>query len=351
MMLLLAEGLRERGHEVIPMIPSHPREWLYESFLARGFQVQGCFPCNGWSASPAALLDLVSILRRRRIEALHCHDFTAAILGTVAATLVRVPSILTLHGSTHYREKRLRRSLLRWAVRRSRGVVAVSTDLSGQVTRDLSLRAGEVEVVPNGTRMVSGDRARGRHVLGVEPGEVAVLAVGRLIHLKGFDVLSRAARMLHNCERHARLIVAGEGVERPTLEGMNDDPWGGGPLTLLGMREDIPDLMAGADIFVMPSRSEGLPMALIEAMAAGLPVVASSVGGIPEVVENGVHGLLVEPGDPVALAEAIAVLGRDPSLRARMGAAGRNRVRARFSVEAMVDQYERRLTGRPVLGH
>lgn len=345
MMLLLAQGLRERGHEVVPIIPSEPRDWLAERFHTMGFEVEGYRVGRGWRSCPRALLHLLSILGRRRIEALHCHDFTASILGTAAATMMGIPSLLTLHGSTHYREKPLRRWLLRKAARRSSGVVAVSTDLARRLVADLSLRPGEVDVVANGTPRVMGERERGRSLLGVAPGDVAVLAVGRLIHLKGFDVLGRAGRLLRQSDPWIRLMVAGEGEERPALEGMNGTRPGAGPLILLGMREDIPDLLAGADIFVMPSRTEGLPMALIEAMAAGLPVVASGVGGIPEVVEHGVHGLLVDPDDPVALAEALSILGGDPSLRARMGSAGRNRVRARFSGEAMVDRYERKLVG------
>jgi glycosyltransferase involved in cell wall biosynthesis len=349
MMLLLAQGLRERGHEVVPIIPSHPREWLHASFLARGFEVEEYPPCRSWGAYPGALMDLTSVLRRRRVEALHCHDFTAAILGTLAATMTGIPSVLTLHGGHHYREKKLRRWLLRRAARRSASVIAVSSETARQLTHDLSLHPEEVQVIPNGTPMVSGEAERGRRILGTCPDTVTVLAVGRLIQVKGFDILSRAARLLQGTDARTRMVVAGDGEERRVLEGMNEEDSTGGQLSFLGMRDDIPDLMAGADIFVMPSRSEGLPMALIEAMAAGLPVVASSVGGIPEVVEHGVHGLLVDPEDPAALAEAIAILSSDPALRARMGRAGHHRVKARFSIDAMVDAYEQRLLGRSPL--
>jgi len=256
-----------------------------------------------------------------------------------------IPSVITLHGGSHYREKRLRRFLLRRAARRSAGFIAVSAETARQLTHDLSLQPGEVQVIPNGTPMTSGKADRGRRILGSDSEEVTVLGVGRLDQVKGFDVLSQAARLLHRTGVQTRVVVAGEGAERQALEGMNQEGSHGEHLSFLGMRDDIPDLMAGADIFVMPSRSEGLPMALIEAMAAGLPVVASSVGGIPEVVEHGVHGLLVDPEDPVALAEAISLLSGDPNLRVRMGRAGQDRVKARFSIDAMVDQYERRLVG------
>lgn len=116
---------------------------------------------------------------------------------------------------------------------------------------------------------------------------------------------------------------------------------GGRRIQFLGMREDVQHLMAGADIFVMPSRNEALPMALIEAMGAGLPVVASEVGGIPEVVEDGRQGWLVAPDDPRALADALGSLVGDGGLRCRFGEGGRRRVLERFTAGRMAEDYER----------
>jgi glycosyltransferase involved in cell wall biosynthesis len=344
MLVILAEELRDRGHEVVPIIPSAPREWLHDSLSSRGFVVEGYPSGLGWGASLTSALALLSILRRRMVQALHCHDFTAAVLGTVSARILEIPSMMTLHGSTYYTERWHRRSLLGWAARMSDGVVAVSEAVGERLTRELSLGQEAVEVIPNGTSMVRGDRERGRRALGVTAGEFVILSVGRVVRIKGFDVLTRAAPLIDPAGQSVRFLVAGEGGEREALERMNLAACGP-RVEFLGMRNDVPDLLAGADLFVMPSLSEGLPMALIEAMAAGLPVVATRVGGIPEVVEDGHSGHLVAPEDPGALADGISLLMGDSRLRARLAQAGMLRAKEHFSSGRMTADYERLLTG------
>jgi glycosyltransferase involved in cell wall biosynthesis len=140
---------------------------------------------------------------------------------------------------------------------------------------------------------------------------------------------------------HVRVAVAGEGPALERLESMGAPLPDGRRIQYLGMRDDVEHLLAGADIFVMPSRTEALPMALIEAMGAGLPVVASGVGGIPEVVEHGREGWLVEPDDPRALASALDSLIGDGALRCRFGEAGRRRVLEQFTAHRMAEDYVR----------
>jgi glycosyltransferase involved in cell wall biosynthesis len=140
-------------------------------------------------------------------------------------------------------------------------------------------------------------------------------------------------RAVASCEPGSiRLLIAGDGPERPRLVSEIARLGLDGAVELLGTRGDVHELLAAADVFVLSSESEGMPMSVLEAMAAGLPVVASAVGGVPEVVRDGETGALVPPRDPVALAEAIRLLVADPALRQRFGDAGRRRVEREFAV-------------------
>jgi glycosyltransferase involved in cell wall biosynthesis len=167
--------------------------------------------------------------------------------------------------------------------------------------------------------------------------------VGNLIERKGHAVLLHALAAIGGRGTHVpwRLAIAGEGVERPRLEALTREYGLTDRVRLLGARNDIPDLQAGADVFVMPSLWEGLPLAVLEAMVAGKPIVASRTSGIPEAIEDGRQGVLVPPGDVQALADALWRLMNEPELRASLGRAALERARSRFTIAAMVDQYER----------
>jgi glycosyltransferase involved in cell wall biosynthesis len=171
------------------------------------------------------------------------------------------------------------------------------------------------------------------------------LAVGRLRAPKDFMTFVRALGKLPPESFEA--VIVGEGPDRGLLEHEIGALGLAGRVRLVGERRDVPDLLADADVFVLPSRSEGHPVAILEAMAAGLPVVASRVGGVPEQVSHGETGLLVEPGDPDELAAALRRLATNPPLRHRLGAAGRERAERAFDLDAFrrahVELYSREL--------
>jgi glycosyltransferase involved in cell wall biosynthesis len=176
---------------------------------------------------------------------------------------------------------------------------------------------GRAVVIPNAVDVAALPRSHGNgHV-------PTVLSVGRLVLPKSFWVLREALERLE--PGSFRALVAGEGPQRSYLIGVPG-------LEVLGERDDVPQLLAGADVFVLSTLSEGMPISVLEAMATGLPVVASAVGGIPEVVVDGETGLLVPPRDPEALAEALRTLLADAALRRRLGQAGRRRAQELFDV-------------------
>jgi len=164
-----------------------------------------------------------------------------------------------------------------------------------------------------------------RDELGVADDEVLALTVANLRSEKGYDVLLEAARLTVAAGAPVRFFSVGRGPLLADLERAADAGGLAGHLRFLGARTDTPRLMAGADLFVLPSHQEGLPVALMEAMSAGLPVVATTVGGVPDVITDGVEGLLVPPGRAELLAEAVQRLARDPALRTRLADASSQR--------------------------
>ncbi len=190
----------------------------------------------------------------------------------------------------------------------------------------LGLDASKITVIPSAVEPVGADGGAVRGEFGIGPEEVLVTCVARLVERKGHEDLLRA-------KAPVRLLFDGDGPMRRRLEGRG--------AILAGWRRDVPDLLAASDVVALPARfGEGCPNALLEAMAAGKPVVAARSGGIPEVVADGETGLLVEPGDAAGLGSALARLASDPSLRSRMGEAGRARARERHSIGDFVRAYE-----------
>lgn len=207
----------------------------------------------------------------------------------------------------------------------------------------LGYRRERIEVVPNGV-FADGvrpqlDREAARAALGVEPGEQVALCVSRLQPEKRADVFVAAAAAARREDPRLRAFVAGDGDQRERLESLA----AGTGVELLGVRRDVPDLVAAADMVCLPSDSEALPMSILEAMALARPVVATDVGGTPEQIDHGRTGLLVAPGDVAGVTSALLELAADPERARRMGELGRERQRERFDGDAMVDGYRRAL--------
>lgn len=295
---------------------------------------------------------LVRELRRARPDVFHAHLSwpLAAKWALAAAVLAHVPAIVaTVHLFPDYPLDRSNffqgRVLARFVGR----YVAVSDDIAARLARRLRWPAKKIEVIHNG---VSLDRfARPvdpalRAQLAGRTERIVFLTVARLDEQKGHDVLLRAAARIPE----ARFVLAGDGPERPRLEREAHDLGLGEQVAFLGHREDVPDLLAASDAFVLPSLYEGTPLAVLEAMAAGKPVISSAIHGTDELVVDGETGLLVPPRDPEALAATLRRILDDPSLRARLGVAARERAERRFpasrAAERVVRLYQDLLEGR-----
>lgn len=235
-----------------------------------------------------------------------------------------------------------------WTRRLYNRCVAATVAISEDVRRRLlgaGVRPERVHVIHSGVEPAAGlpgpagrAAARARFAIG---DELAVGIVAALEHRKGHDVLLQALARLRAEGVALRCLVCGGGSRRSALESLAQALGIGDVVRFLGEQRQVADVLAALDVFVMPSRHEGLGVAILEAMAMALPVVASAVGGISETVADGRTGLLVPPEDPAALSAAIAALDRDRSRAQGLGAAGRERVIADFSMAAMAQRYER----------
>jgi glycosyltransferase involved in cell wall biosynthesis len=339
MLIELCEALRARGHTVSTVGPARGVGWLSSRLRDAGFE-RDTFSIRrpiDWRC----LRGLIQVLRARRVDVIHSHEFTMAVYGAAAARWLGIPHVITMHGSEHVTEKRRRRLALRWAFRASAHAVGVSNYTTAHLRARLGLPAGVIQTIPNGIPHRPGNRAAARRGLALDDDETLLLAVGSLIVLKGHAQLIRALANAHPTPNvRWRLAIAGQGVERDRLIALAEQQGVADRVQLLGQRRDVSDLHAAADIFVMPSLWEGLPLALLEAMDAGTAIVASQTSGIPEAITDGVEGLLTPPGDEAALTAAIVRLLLDPAERARLGAAARTRARTQFSMDRMVGEYE-----------
>ncbi|HET7080131.1 MAG TPA: glycosyltransferase [Chloroflexia bacterium] len=290
------------------------------------------------------MAEVVRMLRRERVDVLHTHLFGSNTWGRLLGRLAGVPVIIAHEhwSSRGQNEIWMDRMMYRLSDR-----ILVTSEASKQIVMSSEgIPAHYLSVVYNGVDMdkfaARGDRADVRAELGVAPDAALIGAVGRLTADKGGqDVLIRVVGRVRETCPQVRLVMVGDGPLRPGLEQLTAQLGLTGTVIFTGLRSDVPRLLGALDVFVLPSEREALPVAVLEAMAAGLPLVATRVGGIPEVVEDGATGFLVPPGDVAAMHCVLERLTGDPALAARLGAAGQAHVQAHFTVQQMVRQVER----------
>jgi glycosyltransferase involved in cell wall biosynthesis len=316
---------------------------LVRGLAERGIRVRSLPLHRGFGPGDArAVLGLFAEMRAFRPDVLHLHSTKAGLIGRMIAALVGTPTLYTPHGTSwHYTGRRIGR--LQLALERAlRGVttalVSVCPEEAAAFVAEVGFDPGKIRVVPNGVRVPDGEhlgrvRAEQRAALGIGASDVWLLFVGRLTREKGADVLLHA---LEAGVGASGLLIVGDGRERAALA--EQARRASLPVRFCGYQAEVSPFLAAADVFVQPSRSEGLPFAALEAMAHGLPVVASRVGGLPREIDGG--GLLVPPEEPSALRDALRTACRDAEARRTMGEAGRRRAVREFGEPAMLAALE-----------
>ncbi len=295
---------------------------------------------------PGCMRRLAKLWRREDVQLVHAHQYTPFFYAMAGrAWHGQPPIIFTEHGRWFPDHPRRKRILFnRIMLRRTDRVVGVGRAVRQALIDNEGIPAGRVEVIYNGVDVESFDRqaldreaVRGE--LGLESDDLAIIQVARLDHLKDHATAIRTIQRVAERNENVRLILVGEGPELEKIESEIRDRGAEPFVRLLGLRHDVDRLLAAADLFLLTSISEGIPVTLIEAMMAGLPVVSTEVGGVAEVVQPDRTGLLAPSGDDAALADAILRLADDAPLRQQMGRHGRCRAEEVFSEQQMHAAY------------
>src|SRR5947207_9789924 len=357
----LTDGLKKRGYETTLVAGSLARGEDSMAFVAEARDVHVIrIDELGREISPlrdlVATFRLARLIRRERPQILHTHTAKAGTVGRVAALLAgsRRPPIVvhTFHGHVLRGyfgpvPSLLFRLLERWLASRTTALIAVSPQVRDDLVslgiapreRFAVIRLG-IELDQRIAAERNG-RAESRRYLGIPGQRFAVGWIGRMTAVKRTDDVLVAFKRLRESGVDATLCMVGDGPDRAGLEQRAHDLGIVRDTLFLGYQEDVAPFYAAFDALVLPSSNEGTPVSAIEALAAGRPVVATRVGGVPDVVQEGEDGFLVEPGATDELADRLGHLARDPDLRERMGAAGRARVLPRYAVDRLVDDVDR----------
>ena len=334
--LLLTRELARRGHRVT--LTCRPGAWIGRQLAGEAVAIVES-DLSRWP--PQELRRMAAIARERHVDVLHTHMSRAHFFGVLLRWWSGLPCVATAH-SRHFQ--------LHWMF--NDAVIAVSEATHRyHRTRNL-VRRHRVEVIHNFidhqrfTAVRADARAAMRTRFGIDQSTPLIGAIGAITPQKGLVYLVDAFARVRAIVPEARLLIVGQGSERhaPALGCAAQRLGVGDAIVGAGCRTDVPEFLAGLDVFVSASLDENLPLSVLEAMAAAVPVVATAVGGVPECVRSNETGLLVPPADSRALADAIAALLRHPAWRHQLGAAGRRRVRERFAPETQVPRIEAALS-------
>ena len=295
-----------------------------------------------------ALRELVSLARQTSCDVMLCHGYKAHILGRIAAARVGIPAIAVSRGWTgETRRVKFYEWLDRRHLRFMDHVVCVSDGQAAKVSRWCGVPTSRLTVIRNSARLgafenrddISRDRLLSFFQADSKVTQV-VMAAGRLSPEKGFGVLVESAASICRENPRAGVVLFGEGMLRRELEQRVGDLGLAQRFVMPGFRSDLDTLIGGADVVVLPSFTEGLPNVVLEASAAGVPVVATAVGGTPEAVVDGKSGFFVPPGRPECIAARVSELLRDERLRAKFAVAGPELMRTRFTFDAQSNAYQ-----------
>lgn len=336
LLTLLAGAVNDAGAKSVAFLPEGGEGWLTRELRLIGIPVEHV-PADTHRHTIAALEEG---FRRHDVAVAHSHEFVMALCGAVAARRTGAGHVITMHGGRNYARALHRRLALRFAANRSGALVAVCREAAQALRRDLWLARRRVLTIPNGVLPPEGRApATLRSDLGLGERDSLIVAVGNLYPVKGHRYLIEALDLLRDRHPGAHVALVGRGELHDSLEAQARVTGLADRVHLLGFRPDVGSVLAAADVFAMPSLSEGLPLALLEAMRAGLPIVATDVGGIRAALADGEAGLVVPPGDAQSLATALDQLLTRPGIASALGARAEAHADVEYDFQHTADSY------------
>jgi len=341
----LVEGLARRGHQQMVISLNHGGdEVIVDRLTQSGAEVRAF---SKWSILGAyGIPRLWEQIRRRTFDVAVTFLFALDVLGRWMAHRAGIPRIVSSLRARNIDYARWQRWMVRWTMHWADAVILNSRKFQDFAIQEEGVPKERIHIIPNGIAIenLTGEVDRGalRRALGIDEGVFLIGSVGRLTKQKGFDILIQALARLG--DPTVELLLVGRGEEEEKLRAQAFALGLGKRVHWGGYRQDIAQILRILDVYVQPSRFEGMPNALMEAMAAGRPVIASSVDGILDLIDDGMHGLLVPPEDGPALAEAIEALKNHPARASEMAEAAKKRIVIQFGMARMLDQWEKVLT-------
>lgn len=289
---------------------------------------------------------LYSLLRKGHYNLVHTNGYFADIIGIPAAKLLGIPVVSTCHGFIATDKKLAIYNLLdRFVLRFSNKIIAVSEAMKSNLING-GIRGARIKAIQNAvkaendTAKINKIRKRKRNVLNFDQRDFVIGYSGRLSQEKGIQYLIQTAQIMNEWDIPIKVLIIGKGPLEDELKNVVKDSGIEDKISFTGFQRDIENWMPAMDLFVLPSLTEGTPMALLEAMAFGIPVVASAVGGVPGVIESGENGILVRPGKPQEIANAVVKIYRDKGFRCKISKKAIETINNKFSIKNWVKEIE-----------
>ena len=338
--IVLVKGLLQKGHQVT-VLCDFPEEDLL--FLENAGAQVILFRFPGTIRPLKDLMKvgrLYSILCGTKPDVVHCHGFKAGLIGRMAGGLAGRPLVYTVHNFVlHGRTESsgfLIRSFEKWIYGKTDAVICVSQALKDSMTVEMGLSPRKIHVIHNSRpEWDTGDREKIRRQYGIGKDNVLIGTAARLIPSKGIHLFLKAAPAILDRYPDAILMIAGSGPEENRLKDMAQGLDIAGRVIFAGQISNMRDYYSAFDLFLLPTLSEGLGITILEAMSFGLPVIASAVGGIPELISHGVNGILIQPGSPSEIRDALVFCMENPQVAKAYGQQARADVRCGYSPEEM----------------